>query len=486
MIIVSITGPTMADAEHQMALSRRYADLFEIRLDLMRRPRLVRLLGIAGRPVIATCRPVWEGGGYRGAEHDRIEILEQASVLGAAYVDVELRAGVRTLAGFLERRRHSKVILSWHQQEGEPFRPRAVTRRLLDSGADVLKLAYRAQDTADLRHALGFLHEARAERRRAIAVPMGEAGVAGRVLYRTFGGWAMYASAAQGQEAAEGQVPASVLRTLYRAPDLTRSTRIFGVVGHPVSHSRGVTIHNPLLAAADVNAVYCRFPVRNLPAFMRHIAPRLAGFSVTLPHKERMIRYLGAADAAVDGTGAVNTVLRRGMLYRGYNTDAAAALDAVEEKLRVRGRHVLVLGAGGAARAVAWEAKRRGAAVLVSGRTAERAARLARALGVTAVPWNARTRVSCDVLVNATSVGMAPHADATPYPGPFRRGMVVLDAVYTPPGTRLLAEASAAGAQTVPGTEMYLRQAAAQFRLYTGRQPSLRFMRRLLTSPPAA
>lgn len=480
MIIVSITGPSMQDALAQMRQSRRYADMFELRLDVIHRPNIAALIAASPKPTIATCKPVREGGMFEGAERERIEMLEIASVFGATYVDVELDMSPRLLQEFIRRKHETKVIVSKHLPSAEPVNIPALYRRLSASGADVVKLAFIAADAADNRHAFDFLGLARRDRQKAVAVAMGDAGEASRILYRKFGGWATYAAPESGPSAAPGQIPARQLREVYRSHVVNRYTRVFGVVGGPVRHSKGVFIHNPLFRRFGMNGVYCRFPVADLPGFMKRMASLLSGFSVTIPHKEAIVRHLHRLDAAARAIGAVNTVLIRNGRLLGTNTDAPGALDAIESVCRVAGKRVLVLGAGGAARAIAYEAKRRGAKVSVANRTLSRARALCRDLGVVMVKLGRVTPGSFDIVANATPVGMAPNDGHTPIPKRLLKGKVVFDAVYNPPITRLLREARSANARIVPGAEMYINQAILQFKLYTGKTPSPGTMRKLL------
>ena len=480
MIVVSVTGPRMSDALDQVRSSAPWADMFEFRLDLIRSPRLAALLLSTPRPVIVTCRPVWEGGAFRGPERERLALLAGASLLGADYVDIELRAGRKALGSFLGRRRESGVIVSYHARKGERPAPGAIYRRMRGTGADVFKFAFHAGDAWENTRAFDFLRIAGRDGSRAVAIAMGEAGEPSRILYRVFGGWATYAAPEAGPPAAPGQLRARELVELYRAPRLGASTAVFGVIGNPVTQSKGVRVHNPLFARAGRNAVYCRFAVADLRKFFRRLAPLLRGFSVTHPHKVAVARFLDATDRLAHAIGAVNTVVRRGGKLVGTNTDAPAALDAIERVVRVRGKQILIAGTGGAARAIAYEASRRGAGVLVTGRNARRGRAFARELRAQFVRWDDRHACAPDILVNATPVGMAPRTNASPFPASMLRGRVVFDAVYNPPVTRLLADAARAGARTIRGTAMYVNQAALQFALYARVRPDLALMKKLL------
>jgi shikimate dehydrogenase len=221
---------------------------------------------------------------------------------------------------------------------------------------------------------------------------------------------------------------------------------------------------------------------------MKHIAPVLNGFSVTIPFKEQILKHLDDIDPTARQIGAVNTVMRRGTKLVGTNTDAVGALDAIERVMKVNRKRVLIIGAGGAARAIVYEALHRGAKVLATNRTESRAHRLVRELMASA-EGECVQQISIedvegdefDILVNATPVGMVPNIHVSPVPRTILRNKVVLDAVYNPPVTKLLKDGISMGARTISGTEMYLNQAALQFELYSGTVPDRRVMRRVLS-----
>jgi 3-dehydroquinate dehydratase/shikimate dehydrogenase len=478
VIIISITGPSMKEALRQIASSERYADMFEFRLDLIRRCDLRRLLPSTKKAAIATCRPTWEGGAYGGEESERFRMLLRAADAGAKYLDIELKAFDRFRRALAGKPAPCRLIVSRHLRTASAAKARESFDALEGTGADCIKLAYPAGDAADIALAREFLSRARRRGRKGICIAMGEAGEASRILYRKFGGWATYAAAESGEPAAPGQVKGKELKTLFRAHRLNRATKVFGVVGNPVSQSKGIYLHNSLFRG--LNSVYCRFPVIDLPRFMSDVSPILRGFSVTLPHKSAILKYLEDADAAALGIGAANTVLRKGKQLTGTNSDARGALDAIEKVRRVRGTRMLILGAGGAARAIAFEARRRGASITIANRTASRGRRLARELAVHSVPWSEIPATPCDIVVNATPVGMSPHAKCTPVPARLLKAKVVFDCVYNPPVTRLLREARRRGARVVSGVEMFLNQAAIQSRLYTGRVPDRAVMKRVV------
>lgn len=471
----------MEEAMAQIRTSRRYADAFEFRFDMIRDPNITQLMAASRRPCIATCRPVWEGGMFKGSEEQRIKVLEAASLTGVHFVDIELNAAPETVAEFLRRKRDTKVIVSLHLLEATIFDPAKIYRALRATRADVIKFAYNTDDAWEIVFAAEFLACAKRDRQKAIAIAMGQAGEASRVLYRKFGGWATYAAPEDGRGSAAGQIPASLLKKLYRADSLKSSTRVYGVIGNPIRQSKGVHLHNPVFQRSGKDAVYCRFQVSSIGAFMNRMSRYLSGFSVTIPHKQEVMKYLDAIDATAKAIGAVNTVVRRNGKLTGMNMDAAGALDAIEGVRKVKGTRVLIVGAGGAARAIVFEAKRRGAEVIIANRTEAKARELAMQFGTESASMSNLSGIQFDILVNATSVGMVPDIGKSPVPTSILKNKVVFDAVYNPPMTKLLSDANAVGAKIIQGTEMYVNQAALQSGLYTGRKVDKRFLKRLVS-----
>jgi 3-dehydroquinate dehydratase/shikimate dehydrogenase len=479
MIIVPVTGPDTTRALGQLAASSRYADLFELRIDLLAVPDLRQLIASSRKPIIATCRPLREGGAFAGMESERLAILQSAIDGGAAMVDLELDAWGEGRAGLRASRRRIRWIASHHELERFPRRVKSLYRALRHTGADVVKFAYMADDAWQIRAAMEFLGYARTDRQRAIAIAMGEAGEASRILYRVFGGWGTFAAPEDGDQSAPGQLPASIMKKVFRSDIRTAKTRVFGLVGNPVSQSKGIYIHNPLYRKLGQDAVYCRFKISDLARFMRIVKGRVHGFSVTSPHKHAMMKYLTAVEPLARSLGAVNSVVRRGGGYYGANTDARGALDAIEQRLRVRGRVLVVIGAGGAARAIGGEAARRGAKVYVVNRTTARAQSLARALGLRWTTFDAIASLQPEIVANATSAGMWPNVHTTPleeFPASVR---LAFDAIYNPPMTRFLGDAAGRGIVTVSGVEMYAGQAVEQIRLFTGKKTGITDVKRL-------
>ncbi|HYA03571.1 MAG TPA: shikimate dehydrogenase [Syntrophobacteria bacterium] len=255
-------------------------------------------------------------------------------------------------------------------------------------------------------------------------------------------------------------------------------TVLYGVVGWPIGHSLSPALHNAAFAAAGINAAYLAFPVRDIGrAIAGARALGIRGLSVTIPHKEAIIPHLDKVDELAAEIGAVNTVVNREGRLVGYNTDALGALMALEERISLGGKKCVIVGAGGAARAIGFVLRGRVAAISVANRSSARGRDLAASLGGAFMPMEELSRVAADLLIQTTPVGMAPHRDECPVPESILRpGMAVMDIIYNPLETKLLTMAGSRGCVTISGLSMFVHQGAEQFRLWTNLHPPVEAM----------
>lgn len=475
LLCVSLAVGTVEDALETLHAPTRAFDVAELRLDFTSEPNLRQLLDGRPCPIIITNRPTRQGGHWSGGERERLAVLEEADRLGADFVDVELDARPR-----FRRQGNARLILSYHNFQRTPPEVGEIARRIEATDADIVKIATMANSLADNLAILEVLETAR---KPTIALTVGEHSHVSRLLGAKFGAFLVYASPGEGRPVAPGQLPVDQMSALYRFRQIGPATRVYGVIANPVAHSMSPAIHNAAFAERGLDAVYLPFrvddpadfipPFRSLP---------VSGYSVTIPHKEAVIPLLDEVQPLAGSIGAVNTIVERDGRLHGSNTDWSAALRAVESALAegesLKGRRVLMLGAGGAARAIAFGLVERGCRLVIANRTVSRGERLARELGCQSLGLDRAADVPHDVLVNATSVGMHPNVDATPFPrGGLRPGAIVFDSVYNPIETRLLREARGAGCTVVNGLEMFVNQAVEQFELWTGRPAPREVMR---------
>jgi shikimate dehydrogenase len=263
-------------------------------------------------------------------------------------------------------------------------------------------------------------------------------------------------------------------------PTIDGKTRVFGILGRPVSHSLSPAMHNAAFRHLGINAVYVAFPVTDLAqavAGLRGLG--IGGVSVTIPFKEEIIPLIDEMDSRAAEIGAVNTVVNRDGRLTGYNTDWLGAVTALRSKTDLQGQHILILGAGGASRAIAFGVFYKGGKVTLTDIDQTRAAALGRDLGAEVISLDALDRCPATILVNATPVGMAPDLEGIPInPDLLGRYHVVMDIVYKPLETRLLREAQARGAATIDGLQMLIHQATVQFELWTGLEAPAEVMAR--------
>ena len=464
-ICETVMATTMAELRARRDHARD-ADLVELRLDSLAPAELDVARAVAGRrcPVVATCRPTWEGGQFAGAEEDRLRVLKEAVTCGAEYVDVEWRADWRRVASAaLDASAppgSGKIVLSYHDFEGVPADLADRVRAMRATGAPMIKVAVtatRLRDCLRLRDAMGTgdAH---------IAIAMGAAGRLTRVLPHFRSRWTYAGSVAA------GQFSAAELRHRYRVHETTASTPVFGIAGAPLAHSASPAMHNSAFAASRIDAVYAPFETTDADELIE-VAGALGveGLSITAPLKASLLTRCHADDDS-RAIGAVNTLRREASGWAGRNFDAAAFLEPLERHggLTPDGR-ALVLGAGGAARAAAGALATRGMDPVVSARRYSSAAALAQALGVDVAPWPPTGR--WDLIVNATPVGTWPHAGETPIDPAQVMSATAYDLVYNPRETRWLSLARALGAVTIGGLEMLVAQACRQFEWWTG-QPA--------------
>lgn len=478
-------------AEHRH-LAENGVPLVELRLDYIQgNVQVKRLLAERPCPVIVTCRRVADGGRWEQSEEDRLMLLRTAIVEGADYVDLE-----DDIAAKVPRYGKTKRIVSHHDFQKTPADLTLLHKRLAELNADVVKIAAMANHPTDNLRMLEMVH---ASRIPTVGICMGDIGVPTRILAGRAGAPFTFATFHDDRVLAPGQIGWRQMRDMYRFDSLTQTTKIYGVVADPVGHSLSPVVHNAALTAAGIDAVYIPFrvPAEQIDEFLAN-ATRwpLAGLSVTIPHKETVLKHCAIQDPLVQSIGAANTLSFAASGISAANTDATAAVESLEAALADQEpqpgggfgvKTALVLGAGGAARAVSFGLRQKGVEVTVASRTLDRAKKIASEVGCKAIDWDSRYRLPYDCVINATPVGMHPNVDETPFDKEHLRSyMVVFDTVYNPENTLLIKQAREIGCKIVTGVEMFVRQAAIQFRIWHGVEPRHEVMREALKRATAS
>jgi len=463
-------------------LAEQGAELVEMRVDWILRPvNLKRLFAERSCPIVFTCRREQDGGKWSRTESERLILLRSAIVAGVDYIDLE-----DDVAAGIPRYGKTKRIISYHNFRETPQNLWDIHARLAKCDPDIIKIATMAHSQHDNLRLMRMVKESKIP---MIGLCMGEVGLPTRLLCGKFGSPMTYASLHSERALAPGQLTFREIREVYHYDAIRPDTEVYGVIADPVAHSLSPRIHNAAFRQIKANKVYVPFRVsrEELPSFLANCREwGIRGLSVTIPHKEDVMRFLSQCDEASTSIGAVNTIDLSGPTAMGSNTDGPAAVQSVVGAMGQRDArqplaHVnaLILGAGGVARAIVCGLRAQGAQCVVASRTTERAEELAKRFGGRFVEWSARHGVKCDLLVNCTPVGMHPNVDESPFEKRHLLGtMTVFDTIYNPEQTLLVKEAREAGCKVITGVDMFVGQAALQFELFSGTAAPTDLMRR--------
>jgi 3-dehydroquinate dehydratase/shikimate dehydrogenase len=474
-VCVAVVGEDAANILERAESLVRDNPFMEFRLDYLSNPaaglpKLKHFLDMHPEAtVIATCRRAVNGGKFKGSAAAQLDILTRAAATGFQLVDIELQSAQilkpAELAGLKDR---VGVILSVHDFKA--------TKKLEDTFADMKRYPadfYKVVSTATSLHdnvqMMKFL-QAHSAQYEMVGLCMGEQGIISRVLGVRAGSVFTFGSAARGEETAAGQVTAGELRDTYRIDMVDAATQVYGVAGDPVSHSMSPIMMNTAFRRETVNAVYLALHAKSLKDLMACINEiPLRGLSITMPYKQDIVALLSNSDALTRQIGACNTVVRAqdGKLY-GFNTDVAGIVTPLEQRLTLNGARVLVLGAGGVARAAVFGLKNKGAEVFITNRTAEKGQAMARQAKAKYMKRADVAKSSFDVIINATPVGMGTNRQS-PLEDKELNTKYLFDLVYVPAETKLTRMARAKNIEVIPGLEMFVQRGARQFEIWTGK-----------------
>lgn len=456
----------------------RDTSLLEFRLDYLDKPleSLPELGAFLAQntalSAIATCRSEPSGGHFKGSVAAEVEILVRAAEAGFQLIDLSVESAEAAKRGELDRLRATgaALIVSYHDFKATKDLDAAYAR-LAKFSPDFFKIVPTARTLADNLMLIRFL-ERISDQASVVGICMGDSGVISRVLGVRAGSAFTFAAAEPGEETAPGQIDARTLLGVYRIAEVDAATRVYGVAGSPVSHSLSPLMMNAAFRRETQNSVYLALKASSAADLLRlvHEIP-IHGLSITMPLKLDILQHLDRVDPLSQKIGAVNTVVRtsEGKLL-GFNTDVAGILNPLERRLSLRGASVLVLGAGGAARAAVFGLVDKGADVFVSNRTPETGQKLARQAHAKSLRHELIAKQQFDVIINATPVGMTGGKAQSPLTREELKARLVFDLVYNPLETPLLRMAREAGIPIITGVEMFVQQGARQFELWTGKQ----------------
>jgi len=486
-VCVAVIGTDPAELVEKAESLVRDNTFLEFRLDYLPRPALalprIKQFNEYHPHVvsIATCRRVASGGKFRGSIVSQLDLLSKAAAAGCQMVDIELQSAVRCRPEHWNRLRgRAAVILSYHDFRATKKLEETLAKMVAVS-ADFYKIVTTATTLSDNVVMMKFL-EKNGDQHSLIGLCMGEQGIVSRILAVRAGSVFTFAAVSEDEKTGSGQMTAQELRSTYRIEQVDAATRVYAVAGDPVAHSLSPAIMNAALRRETVNGVYLALHAKTLKDLMACVRDiPIHGLSITMPYKQAILRYLDNTDPYTTKIGACNTVVRAqdGNLY-GFNTDTAGIVRPLQQRMSLEKAKILVLGAGGAARAAVFGLKERGAEVYILNRTLGPAQKLARSARARTIKRPDLKKLSFDAIVNATPVGMG-----NPRESPLNeneiRARYVFDMIYDPVETRLSKMAKAAGAEVIPGTEMLVQQAARQFEIWTGKPAPLDEMMRVIT-----
>jgi 3-dehydroquinate dehydratase/shikimate dehydrogenase len=477
-VCVAILGSTVTEMVDRATAAIVDCPFLEFRLDYLEKPlaALPRLKEfLAEKSVvtaIATCRRDANGGKFKGTIAAELEVLQKATASGFHLLDLELQTAEAIEASELEKLRSggAALMVSYHDfhttkdldgifERIRPYEPEFVkivsTARALSDNVVMMQFLARSGDHANM-----------------VGLCMGDQGVISRVLAVRAGSAFTFAAAVEGEETAPGQIAARTLTDTYRIAQIDTATRIYGVVGNPIKHSLSPLMMNTAFHRDSVNAVYLALQTSKLTDLLTVVRELpVSGLSVTMPLKQEVLKHLENMDPVSAQVGACNTIVRNhdGKLY-GFNTDVGGIVRPLEKRLSLAGAKILVLGAGGAARAAVFGLVNKGAEVVILNRTPQTAQKLAREAKARTIRREQVAKSSFDVIVNATAVGMhGVKAQHILEPKEIN-AKLVFDLVYNPVETPLLHMARQKGIPVVTGVEMFVQQGARQFEIWTGKR----------------
>jgi 3-dehydroquinate dehydratase/shikimate dehydrogenase len=476
-ICVAIIGSTAAEMLEKANAVIKETTFLEFRLDYLEKPLLALpklkqfLAENNAVTAIATCRRTANGGKFSGNVAAEIEVLSKAATAGFHIVDVELESATAMKKGELQKLRETGValIISHHDFDATKDLD-GIYKRIVPFAPDFIKIVPTAKTLYDNVTLMRFI-ERMEDHTNIIGVCMGDAGIISRVLSLRAGSAFTFAAATMGEETGPGQIAARTLIETYRIDQVDAATKVYGVAGNPIRSSLSPIMMNTAFRRETVNAVYLALQAHKLNDLLKlvHEIP-IQGLSVTMPLKQEIMAHLEKTDPLSAKIGACNTVLRAqdGKLY-GFNTDVAGITGPLEKRMSLRDAKVLVLGAGGAARAAVFGLRDKGAEVFILNRTAETAQKLARQAGAKTMKKDALAKTTFDAIVNATPIGMAGIKAPQILEAKDLNTKLVFDLVYNPLETPLLRLARQKGIPIITGIEMFVQQGARQFEIFTGK-----------------
>jgi 3-dehydroquinate dehydratase/shikimate dehydrogenase len=531
-LTVPISARNFQEAAGQLQQAKAAcAEAVELRMDYIDAlnvelaKKLVLEAKKTGLPIIVTCRDKKEGGANDYPLQLRLDVLKNAIAANVDFIDFEygnfqVKKNQDTFFSALSKSK-TRLILSRHNFEGKLDNLDKIYNDIKKVfGAAIPKIVYTANHINDCFEVFDLLYSKKGD---LIAFCMGEAGLISRIIAKKLGGLVSYASLDEKSATAAGQITIEHIKKLYRWDSINSDTALYGIIGSPVAHSLSPLIHNRCFEKIGANKLYLPLLVdggeKEFDEFVENCLSRpyldFRGFSITIPHKENALKFVrekgGTIEPLAERIGAANTIIVERAAssvervvdstslttLKAYNTDYAGALDAITAGMGIKREDlkdmpVAVIGAGGVARAIVAGLSNYEAKIKIYNRTVKRAETLAKEFGCEFAGLEELHNLNAKLVINSTSIGMHPNVDETPIPKKYlkpaslklrRSGkdMVVFDTIYNPVETPLLKQAKEKGAKTITGLDMFINQAAEQFKLFTDRSIEHKIMRQIIS-----
>jgi shikimate dehydrogenase/3-dehydroquinate dehydratase type I len=515
MICIPITSRNNKEALHAIKRSCRFADFIELRMDLIGRGNLAELISaVRGNPrsiiIIVTCRKKEEAARAGAAlriksavinTEKKLALLKEAIELGADFIDIELAEGQKAINELkslcAKRGGKTNIIVSYHNLKETPAltRLKEIFHQCAKTKPAVVKIVTTAKTVEDNLTTLNLISSTRKSSQKIISFCMGDKGGISRAIAPFMGSYLSFATLGKEGQSAPGQYTVSEMNQFQKWFNGQRRSRLAPVLslgkslpknyillGNPVGHSLSTLMHNAALKKMGIEENYSAFCVQDIGSAMEGLrGMNIRGASVTIPFKVAVMEYLDDIDDDALEIGAVNTIVNNNGRLNGYNTDWLGLILTIKKAMTIRNKTFVIVGAGGTAQAAAYGIIKEGGLPVIINRTAERGKILSKKWNCPFYPFSEAGRIKADCLINTTSVGMNPQRDKSPVSAETLAGYkYVMDVIYNPLKTKLLADAEKRGCKILSGVDMFVHQGAQQIRIWTGKEPPRTLMKKVI------
>lgn len=510
MICIPIASGTNKEALNDIERSCLIADFIELRIDLIEGGVLSELISAARNnsalvKIIVTCRKKEEAAFagkavvIKNTKSQKIALLKEAIKLGADFIDIELAEGnaaIRELKTFCTKQGgFTKIIISYHDVTKTPSltKLKEIFNKCAKAKPAIVKIVTLAKAPEDNLRILSLIPYAGRRSQEIIALCLGTHGRLSRAVAPILGNYLSFAALDQKSQSAPGQFTVGDMKQilkLLKDENDSQPVKILSVdtpqnyilLGNPVKQSLSPLMHNAALKEMKIAGNYSAFCVRNLDGALQGMRDmNIRGASVTIPFKTDVMEYLDDVDEHSLKIGAVNTIINENGRLKGCNTDWLGLVFMLKEAMTIRDKNFVIIGAGGTARAAVYGIIKEGGFPIITNRTPERGKILSDKFDCPFHPLSEISKINADCLINTTPVGMYPHKDKSLVESSVLTGYkYVMDVIYNPLKTKLLKDAEKQGCHIFSGLDMFVHQGAEQLRLWTGKEPPLVLMKKVV------